>query len=166
VVVGGLIRSNFPAYCPAFHMRIHLFTLLFALIAPVLFAHSGVELGPNGGRILELSKNESLHGEVTIKGGKFHLALLDQAMKPVKPGESVVTVTSGDRAKPEKLAVERAGDHFVFPLVKEGQWVIVQFRENAGGKAVTARFEYDPATCDGCKSPEWLCKCSPDKGKK
>lgn len=144
-------------------MKTKLIALLLALAAPLAFAHSGVELGPNGGRLLELSKNESLHGEVTIKGGKFHLALLDKAKKPVAAGEQVVTVTAGDRAKPEKLAVEKAGDHFVFPVVKSGDWVIVQLRENAKAKPVTARFEYDPSECEGCKAPEWVCKCAAKK---
>jgi hypothetical protein len=148
---------------PIHHMKSKLIAFLLAFAAPFGFSHSGVEIGPNGGRILELSKNETLHGEVTVKNGKFHLALLDKAMKPLPAGEQVVTVTSGDRAKPEKLEVAKAGEHYVFPLVKSGQWVIVQIRENTKGKPVTARFEYDPAECGGCKNPEWLCKCAPAK---
>ena len=144
-------------------MKSKLIALFLALIAPLAFSHSGVELGPNGGRILELSKNETLHGEVTLKDGKFHLALLDKDMKPVAHKEQVISVTAGDRSKPEKLAVEKAGDHFVFPAVKAGEWVIVQIKENAKAKPITARFEFDPASCEKCKAPEWLCKCAPEK---
>jgi hypothetical protein len=144
-------------------MKSKLIAFLFALAAPLAFGHSGVELGPNGGRILELSKNETLHGEVTLKDGKFHLALLDKNKKPVAPKDEVITVTAGDRSKPEKLVVEKAGDHFVFPGVKAGEWVIVQLKENAKAKPVTARFEFDPAECEKCKAPEWLCKCAVEK---
>jgi hypothetical protein len=144
-------------------MKSKLIAFLLTLAAPLAFGHSGVELGPNGGRILELSKNETLHGEVTLKSGKFHLALLDKNMKPVAPTEQVVSVTAGDRSKPEKLAVEKSGDHFVFPSVKAGEWVIVQIKENAKAKPVTARFEFDPASCEKCKAPEWLCKCAVEK---
>ena len=140
-------------------MKAKLIAFLLALSAPLAFSHSGVEIGPNGGRILELSKNETMHGEVTVKDGKFHLALLDKSMKPVAAGDQVITATSGDRNKPAKLNVEKAGEHFVFPLVKNGEWVIVQYRDNAKAKPITARFEYDPSDCAGCKNPEWLCKC-------
>jgi hypothetical protein len=140
-------------------MKFKLLAFLLTFCAPMAFSHSGVELGPNGGRILELSKNETLHGEVTVKGDKFQLALLDKAMKPVAAVDQVITVTSGDRNKPAKLNVEKSGEHFVFPLVKNGEWVIVQYRENAKAKPITARFEYDPGECAGCKNPEWLCKC-------
>ena len=144
-------------------MKSKLIAFLLALSAPLAFSHGGVEIGPNGGRILELSKNETMHGEVTVKDGKFHLALLDKAMKPVAAADQVITATSGDRNKPAKLNVEKAGEHFIFPLVKNGEWVIVQYRDNAKAKPITARFEYDPSECGACKNPEWLCKCPPAK---
>lgn len=144
-------------------MNSKIIALALALLSPIAFGHSGVELGPNGGRILELSKNETLHGEVSLKDGNFHMALLDKNMKPAEIGDRTVTVTSGDRNKPSKLKVEKQGDHFVFPVVKEGEWVIVQLRESAKASPVTARFQYDPSECAKCKSAEWLCKCSAEK---
>ena len=147
-------------------MKSKLVALLLALTTHFAWAHGGGELGPNGGRILELSRNETLHGEVTVKDGKFQMALLDKNMKPLAPAEHSVSVTIGDRAKPQKLDVQKVGDRFVFPLVKEGQWVIVQIRENAQAKPVPARFEYDPSPCEKCKAPEWLCKCPSEKVKK
>lgn len=127
------------------------------------FGHGGVELGPNGGRILEFSKNETMHGEVTVKDGKFHIALLDKEKKPVKVDKQSLTATGGTREKPEKLAVEKTGTGFVVPLVKEGQWLIVQYKETPNTKAVTARFEYDTGTCSKCKAAEWICKCDQEK---
>ncbi len=138
---------------------LRLIPLLLASTAGLLLAHSGVELGPNGGRILEFSSNETLHGEVTVKDGHFHIALLDKAMKPVAVSQQSLTATTGDRAKPQKLEVARDAKGFQVPLVKAGEWLILRYKESDNAKAITARFEYDPSTCEACKNPEWLCKC-------
>jgi len=140
-------------------------TLALVLTTSLAFGHGGVELGPNGGRILEFSKNESLHGEVTVKDGKFHIALLDKDMKPVAVGEQSLSATGGTRQKPEKLVVVKSPEGFVIPEIKAGQWLIVQFKENDKAKAVTARMEYDTSNCDACDSAEWVCRCSQNKEK-
>jgi hypothetical protein len=136
-----------------------------ALTAAAL-AHGEVEIGPNGGRILEFSKDETMHGEVTLKGDKLHIALLDKNMKPVSIADQTLAATGGGSGKPEKLAVDKVDDKFVVPVVKSGQWLILQFKENPKAKAITARMQYDTATCGTCKSPEWLCKCSKEDEKK
>lgn len=144
-------------------MKSKLLTLLFALTASVAFGHGGVKIGPNGGRILEFSKNETMHGEVTVKDGKFHVALLDKEMKPVAVDAQSLAATGGTRDKPVKLEVTKDAEGFTLPLVREGQWLILQFKVKADGKAVTARMEYDTSNCEKCSSPEWLCKCSAKK---
>ncbi len=140
-------------------MKTRLLTLLIALTASFAFGHGGVELGPNGGRILEFSKNETMHGEVTVKDGKFQIAVLDKDMKPVAVAAQVLTATTGTGAKPEKLTVEKTATGFTLPLVKEGSVLVVQFRESDTAKPITARLTYDTAKCDACSNPEWLCKC-------
>lgn len=149
-------------------MKSKLLTLLSTVVFAVsALAHEGVELGPKGGRILEFSKDESMHGELLVKDGKFQIEVLDKDMKPVALGEQQLTATSGDRAKPEKLVVEKKdGKYFTGPMVKEGEWIIFQFRDSAKGKAITARVEYDTKTCGECKNPEWLCKCASGKDPK
>lgn len=145
-------------------MKSYILGLLGSLaLSASLLAHGGVEIGPNGGRLLELSKDETVHGEVTVKDGKFHLAVLDKDLKPVKVDKQIVTAQGGTREKPEKLTVEKTGTDFVFPLIKDGQWLIVQFKAGTEAKAVTARFEYDTATCSKCSEPEWICKCEQNK---
>ncbi len=144
-------------------------TLLFlALTAGFALAHGGVELGPNGGRILEFSKNETMHGEVTLKDGKFLVAVLDKDMKPVAVAEQTLTVTSGTAAKPEKITVEKIATGFAIPAPKSGSLLVFQFRESEKAKPVTARFTYDTSNCDKCDSAEWVCKCEMNKkaGKK
>jgi hypothetical protein len=137
----------------------------FALAASAL-AHGGIELGPNGGRLLEFSKNETLHGEVTLKDGKFHIAILDKARKPVALADQTLTASGGPSGKAAKLEVTKEGNHFVVPAVKKGEWLIVQFKENTKAKAITARLEYDTSICSKCKAEEWICKCDQDAGKK
>lgn len=137
--------------------------LLLTLISTLTFAHEGVERGPNGGRIVEFSKNETMHGEVLVKGGKFHIALLDKDKKPVAMAEQKLTATTGDREAPQKLTVEKDAKGFVVPVVSSGEWLILQFKNEPKAKAVTARFEYNTAICEGCQAQEWICKCEPEK---
>lgn len=140
--------------------------LLVTLITCLAFGHEGVELGPNGGRILEFSDNETMHGEIIVKGDKFHIAVLDKDMKPVVMDKQSLAATTGDRKSPVKLDVTKDAKGFIVPLVKAGEWLILRYKETADAKAITARFEYNTATCEECKNPEWLCKCKPDKDKK
>ncbi|WP_395716579.1 hypothetical protein [Prosthecobacter sp.] len=140
--------------------------LLVTLITSLAFAHEGVELGPNGGRILEFSDNETMHGEVTVNGGQFHIAVLDKDMKPVAVNQQSLTAMTGDRAKPAKLEVTKDAKGFVIPVVKPGEWLVLRYKETADAKAITARFEYNTATCEECKNAEWLCKCKPEAEKK
>ncbi|MCE9612011.1 MAG: hypothetical protein K8R23_17580 [Chthoniobacter sp.] len=147
-------------------MKSNLLSILavLALGLTASFGHQGVELGPNGGRLLDFGKDESMHGEVTAKDGKFHIALLDKAMKPVALDAQVLTATSGDRDKPEKLTVEKADGHFVVPMLKgEEFWIILQFKPTPTAKAVTARLHYDAGICEKCKKAEWLCECAKKK---
>lgn len=149
-------------------MKTNLLSILAVLALGLTrsFGHGEVELGPNGGRILEFSKNESMHGEILINDGKFQIAVLDKNMKPVALEAQELTATSGDRAKPEKLAVEKKDGKFLVPTVKEGEWIIFQFRETAKAKPITARLQYDTKTCGTCKKPEWLCICAAEKDAK
>ena len=140
--------------------------LLLSFITTLCFAHEGVELGPNGGRILEFSKDETMHGEVIVKGNKFHIAVLDKDMKPVTMNEQTLTAVTGDRAAPQKLTVEKDVKGFVIPVVKAGEWLILQYKKTPETKAFTARLEYNTAICEECSNAEWLCKCKPEAEKK
>jgi hypothetical protein len=144
-------------------MKTSLLTLAAVLLLGLTraLAHGGVELGPNGGRILEFSKNDTMHGEVTAKDGYFHIALLDRDMKPVELKVQTLTATTGDRKNPEKLAVEKKDGKFVVPMQKGDDFLtIFQFRETPNAKPVVARLPYDAVICSACKNAEWLCKCA------
>ena len=141
-------------------------TRILALVATLMLTltqasgHSDNEFGPNGGRILEFSKDQSLHGEVTLTNGMFHVAVLDKNMKPIALTDQSLTVTGGNRNKPEKPKVQKKGAHFVFPALKGDSYLLVlQFRERPSARPIIARFEFDSAKCGGCHKGEWLCDC-------
>ena len=137
--------------------------LAFTLTGSLLLAHEGVDLGPNGGRILEFSKNETMHGEVVLKGDNFHIALLDKNMKPVAMKSQSLTATTGERSKAMRLVVASDAKGFIVPVIKPGDWLILQYKDSASAKAITALFKYDTANCGGCNKAEWLCACKPEK---
>ncbi len=139
--------------------------ILLSLLTTLGLAHEGVELGPNGGRILEFSKDETMHGEILVKGDKFHIALFGKDMTPVVMAAQTLTATIGDRTKPQKLTVEKDARGFVLPVVKAGEWLILQYKNTPESKAITARFEYNTAICEECQAAEWLCKCKPEEEK-
>lgn len=144
-------------------MKKTLTVLFLALSATFAFGHGKIEIGPNKGRILEFSANESMHGEVVLKDGKLHIALLDKEMKPVKLVSQTLSATAGTRADPVKLDVAKEDGGFVVPAPKGGEWLIFQYKENAGAKPVTARLHYVTALCGECQGPEWLCACGAKK---
>jgi hypothetical protein len=135
--------------------------VLAAASQQTLRAHSDVKIGPNGGRVLEFSTNQTVHGEVIEKDGMFHIGLLDKDMKPMPIEKQTLTATTGDRSKPEKLAVETKDGKFVTPIQKSGDhWTIFQFRDTQEAKPVTARLHYIAKACAECAKPDWLCECA------
>jgi hypothetical protein len=140
-------------------MKKTLTTLCLILSAGFALGHGGIELGPNKGRILEFSTDESMHGEVTEKDGKLQIALLDKEMKPVKPGDHSLAVTAGTRQKPEKVEVTKDDKGFTLKAPDAGQWLIIQYKATPDAKAVTARLHFDTRKCDPCGNPEWRCAC-------
>lgn len=146
-------------------MKKHILALVTSAVITTVsaFAHGEVELGPNGGRLLEFSKNETMHGEVTLKDGKFQIALLDKDKKPVAIKDQSLTASGGPNGKAAKLEVTKSGDAFVIPAVKAGEWLIIQYKDDAKAKAITARLEYNTAVCSDCKAEEWICKCAANK---
>jgi hypothetical protein len=140
-------------------MKTKLAALLLALTASFALAHEGIELGPNKGRILEFSTNETLHGEVTEKDSKLHIAILDKDMKPVVVENQSLTATAGTRQKPVKLEVTKEATGFTVALPGAGEWLIVQFKNTADAKPITARLNFDTRKCAPCDQPEWRCAC-------
>lgn len=137
---------------------------LLALSASPLAAHDGLDMGPNDGRILELTSKTTPHLEVGLKDGKFVIHILDEAEKQIPLGDRTLAITAGDRSAPEKLKVEKTGDSFTAPVPKGEKFpVVFQLREKEGAKPLTARMTYDAHICSACKRPEWLCTCGAEE---
>jgi hypothetical protein len=144
-------------------MKHTLIAAIIALATGSVFAHEGIELGPNKGRILEFSTNETMHGEVTEKDGKLHIAVLDKDMKPVEVQAQSLAATAGDRSKPVKLEVTTTATGFVLPAPGAGEWLILQYKETATSKPIIARLHFITKTCAPCANPEWRCACGGKK---
>ncbi len=149
-------------------MKAHLL-LILVLMASLsrAWAHSGVPLGPHGGRLLQFSKDDSIHGELTLTNGVFHVLLLDRQNKPMPVDQQVLAVTGGDRNHASKPAVGRETNGFSFPALPGEEYPLVfQFRSTPNAKPVTVRMVYDAAICSACKQPEWRCQCGENDAKK
>ena len=144
-------------------MKTKITTIIIALATGFAFGHGTVELGPNKGHILEFSTNETMHGEVTEKDGKLHIAVLDKDMKLVAIVAQELTATAGTRDKPVKIDVSKDAAAFTITAPKEGEWIILQYKESADSKPITARLHYDTKKCAPCGNPEWRCACEKKK---
>ncbi|MEO8614173.1 MAG: hypothetical protein ABI600_03450, partial [Luteolibacter sp.] len=74
----------------------------------------------------------------------------------------VVTVTTGDRANPTKLAFTRDGEKLVSDkTIPEGKElpVVLQIRAKEGEKAITTKFTLNLAKCPTCSNAEYACSC-------
>jgi hypothetical protein len=146
-------------------MKTKLTTIILALTASFAFGHEGIELGPNKGRILEFSTNETMHGEVTEKEGELLIALLDKDMNPVTVEAQSLSAIAGTRQAPIKLEVTKTETGFSIPAPKDGEWIIMQYKDTADSKAITARLQHDNKVCPPCGNPEWRCACGDKKEK-
>ncbi|MEX1114608.1 MAG: hypothetical protein WEB53_05130 [Akkermansiaceae bacterium] len=144
-------------------MKTKLTTIILALTASIAIAHEGIELGPNKGRILEFSTDETMHGEVIAMDDKLQIAVLDKDMKPVKVDAQSLAITGGTREKPVKLEVTKSDTGFTIATPKDGEWLIMQYKESGSAKSITARLHFDEKKCAPCGNPEWRCACSEKK---
>jgi hypothetical protein len=141
-------------------MKTTCIALILALSANFALAHEGIELGPNKGRILELSPDETLHAEVTQKDAKLHIALLDKDMKPVKVESQSLSATAGTRQKPVKLETTPIEGGFSLSAPGDGEWLILQYKATPDAKPITARLHFETKNCAPCSQPEWRCACA------
>lgn len=138
--------------------------LLMSIMSP-LHAHEGIELGPNKGRILDLSSDESLQAEVTEKEGKLTITLLDHDLKAVAIDKQELAATAGTREAPVKVEVEKSASNFTMAAPPAGEWIIFQFKTDGEAKALVVRLHYNVSTCAPCKQPEWRCACPKEEEK-
>jgi len=129
-----------------------------AAFAASAFAHERITLGPKGGRVIFLDSTTIPNIEFVVnKDGRAEIALLDKERKPIALAEQSIVVTAGPRASTKKLKVEKQGDTFITEAMPAGApyTVIVQIKEKADAKALTARVNYNP-TLKKWGKPDYL----------
>lgn len=122
--------------------------------------HDKVKAGPTGGRLITVVEP---HAEFFVnKDKKVEIRFVDDANKVVAPGEQVISVTLGERAKPTKLTFTKEGDHLISDkTVPDGNDypTVVQIKEKAGAKAKLDRFSLNMSKCPDCANAEYACTC-------
>jgi hypothetical protein len=140
-------------------MKTHIIALASLLTSIALSTAAEIK-APNGGRIIEIVEP---HAEFVVTAEKkIAIRFLDDAGKVIAPGEQVVTVVMGDRAKPTKLAFTKDGDKLVSDkTIPDGKDlpVVLQIRAKAGEKAITEKFNLNLTTCPTCEHQEYACTC-------
>jgi hypothetical protein len=142
-------------------MKTNIITLA-ALVAGITLAAAAENIkAPNGGRIIH---TVDPHAEFVVTADKkIEIRFLDDSGKVIAPGEQVVTVTTGDRAKPIKLTFAKDGNKLVSDkTIPDGELlpVVLQIRAKEGEKASTAKFTLNLAKCSTCGNLEYACTCA------
>ena len=116
--------------------------------------------GPKGGRLLE---NESPRAEFFVeKDRTVTITFYDQNLKPVPPGEHVVTAVAETKKGKEKLEFEKKGGALAsrLPLPEgDGYTIVVQIKARPDAKVQNFRIKYDTSTCRKCRRAEYACIC-------
>ncbi len=137
-------------------------TKIIAIVLATLGIAAAEEVkikAPNGGRILEKVKPNAEFFLTPER--KVEIRFLE-GDKVIAPAEQVVTVTTGERSAPVKLAFAKDGDKLVSDkAVPAGDSlpVVVQIKEKEGEKTVTEKFNLNTAKCPECKLAEYACSC-------
>lgn len=116
--------------------------------------------GPSGGRLITAVEP---HVEFFVnKDKKVEIRFVDDDNKVVAPGEQVISVTLGERAKPTKLAFAKDGDHLIsdktIPTGNDYP-TVVQIKPTAKAKAVNEKFNLNMTKCPDCPYAEYACIC-------
>ncbi len=139
--------------------------LLAALVVALVstasaLAHGEVELGPNGGRLVEFGESNPIHAEFVVKDGNFVIGLYDEeARKEIPVADQELTVI--ERSSGTKLTIEKKDGKWSLPKpAGKDFWLVLQLRDKPGAKAKNARLHYDETICPECSAQEWICKCT------
>ena len=132
-----------------------------ALVFGISEAHAEkITPGPKGGRLLE---NETPRAEFFVEKDKtVTITFYDKDLKPVSPGEQVVTAIAETKSGKTKIEFEKKGDALVskVPLPEGNDYnVVVQLRSKPDAKPQNFRIKYNQAACGKCKRAEYACIC-------
>jgi len=148
-------------------MKIKTLPLVGALLScTALHAHENhsatkKEAGPNGGRIITTIEPRAEFFVTPER--KVQITFLGEDGKPVASADQVITVTTGERSAPVRLAFTKTDTVFLseqtvpdgnnFPLV-------LQIKPTPDAKATVTKFTLNLSACPECKLAEYACICS------
>ena len=133
---------------------------LGALCAAISLQAEPSVAGPKGGRLLETEPNRAEFFVTSDR--KVEITFYDAALKPVAPGDQVVTVIAEPADGKKPIALEKTATGFVSQQslpAGEPYRVVVQTRAQAGAKPKNFRVDLNLATCGGCQKAEYACTC-------
>lgn len=132
----------------------------FALLATAVAFAAKPLAGPKGGRILT---TEAPHAEFFVeKDRTVAVTFYDKDLKPLAPGEQVVSAVAEAKTGKVKLDFEKTATGFVSKQkLPEGDdfTVVVQVRDTAGAKPKNHRVLFHDEICGECKRAEYACAC-------
>jgi hypothetical protein len=119
------------------------------------------EAGPNGGRLLTAVDP---HAEFLVTPDrKVRITFIGKDGKVVPVADQVVTVTTGERSAPVKLAFVKEGNALVSDsAIPEGNMLptVIQIKSTPAAKAEIVKFNLNMANCSGCSKAEYACTCA------
>jgi len=123
--------------------------------------HTKVEAGPNGGRLIT---SVDPHAEfLVLPDRKVKITFVGGDGRVIAPTDQVVTVTTGDRSAPVKLAFVKEGDALISDAtIPEGNMLptIIQIKSSPTAKAEITKFNLNLSNCPGCQKAEYACTCA------
>ena len=133
---------------------------LIASLLTAIAAEKKVEVGPNGGRLLEMASPKAEF--LVEKDHSVKISFFDAALKPVAVTGQHVTVIAHAKSGKAKLEFEKKGDVLVSKTKLpegDGYPVVVLFKQDAEAKPQNFRFGLELHNCGGCKRAEYACTC-------
>jgi hypothetical protein len=140
--------------------RVIAFMFVALAVSTAALCAEKVVAGPKGGRLLEAEPNKA---EFFVNAdNKVEINFYDAALKPIAPGEQVVSVTAEPKSGRTKLDLEKTATGYVSKApVPEGApyRVVVQLRTKPDAAPRNFRVDLNLEQCGECKYKEYACTC-------
>ncbi len=138
-------------------------SLLLALglsVASFAAAADKTVAGPRGGRLLETTPQQAEFFVTPER--KAEIRFVDAALKPVAPGNRVVTLIAEPASGRQPIALEKTAEGFASAQALppgEPYRLVVQVRETTDAKPQNFRVMLNLANCAECQHAEYACTC-------
>jgi hypothetical protein len=135
--------------------------LIIAMLTGVAPLHAEKpDAGPKGGRLLE---SQPLRAEFYVDADRrVEITFYDATLKPVAPGEQMVSVSAEPATGRVPIAVKKTPKSFLSadPLpAGEPYRVVVQVRATPDARPQNFRIDFNLDECGECKRAEYACIC-------